>query len=92
MALLALFGRLLEVHVDELRLQVGRFVAVNTGNGPVRTREWEGSRIVVEPFQFFPGLGRMATLTPHRLSVLVDLGHPLLELAVVHIFMTGGAG
>lgn len=53
-ALFALLGGLLEVHVNQFRLQVLRLVAVDAGNRSVCTRQWERSRAVIETVQFSP--------------------------------------
>lgn len=92
MALFALFRCLLEVHIDQPRLHVWRLVAVNAGDCPVRACELKRSRAVVEPVQLSPSLSRVAGFAAHGFSVLADLGHSLLELAVVHVFVTAGAG
>ena len=88
-ALLALFRRFLEVHVDELGFHVGRLVAIDAGDRAMRAGQRKRGSAVVKTVQFFPGLGRVAGLAAHRLSVLPGLGHPLLELPVMHVFMAG---
>jgi len=90
-ALLALFRRFFEVHIHELGFHVRRLMAVDAGNRSMRARQRKRRRAVVKSVQFFPGLRGVAGLAAHRLSVLADLAHALLELTVVHVFMTGRA-
>ena len=85
MALLALLRRLLEVHIDELGFQIWRLVAIDAGDRAMRRRA------VIKAVQLFPRLSGVASLAAHRLPVLADLGHALLELSMMHVFMAAGA-
>ena len=91
-AVFTLFWRLLEVHVNQLGLEVRRFVAVDAGYCAVRSSQRERRGVVVESVQFFPGLSGVTRLAAHRLSVLADLVHALFELALVHVLVAGRAG
>ena len=91
-AVFTLFGCLFEIHVDELGFQIRRLMAINTGYGSMRTSKRERRGIVIEAVQFAPGLGGVASLAAHRLPVLAKLGHALLELSVMNVLVTGGAG
>lgn len=91
MALLALLRRLLEVHIDELGFQVRRLVAIDAGDRAMRAGQWKRRRAVIKAVQLFPGLGRVAGLAAHRLAILADLGHALLELSMMHVLMAGRA-
>ncbi len=89
---LAFFRRLLEIDIDQLGFQVGRFVTVNTSHRAVRPRQWKRSRTVVELIQFAPRFGRVACLATHRLAVLSELRHSLLELPVMDVFVAARTG
>src|SRR5882762_10438354 len=47
-ALLALFRCLLEVHIDQLGLEVGWLMAIDACHGPVGALQREGSLVVIE--------------------------------------------
>jgi len=91
MALLALLRRLLEVHIDELGFQVWRLVAIDAGDRAMRARQWKRRRAVIKAVQLFPRLSGVAGLAAHRLPVLADLVHALLELSMMHVFMAARA-
>ena len=90
-AILALFGSLFEVDVDELGFQVRRLMAVDAGDSPVCADQGEGSRVVIEPVQLSPCLGPVTSLASHRLSILADLFRALFELTVMHVLVAAGA-
>ena len=91
-ALLAFLRSLFEIHIGQPGFHVGRLVAVDAGHGSMCARQGERSRAVVKPIELAPGLGRVACLAPHRLAVLAQLPHALVELPLVHILVTTGAG
>jgi hypothetical protein len=91
-AVFAFFRSLLEVHVDELGFEIRGFVAINASYGPMRTRQRESCRIVIEPIEFAPSLGRVTSFASHRLTVLAQFVHAFLELAVVNVLVAGGTG
>ena len=91
MALLALLRRLFEVHIDELGFQIRRLVAIDAGDGSMRARQGERCRAVIKAVQLFPGFRRVTGLAAHGLPVFAELGHPLLELPVMHVLMAARA-
>jgi len=67
-------------------------VAVDAGGRPVCPQQGELGLGVVESREFLPGFGCMAGLATQRTSVSTDLLHTLVELSLVYIVMTTGAG
>ena len=90
-ALLALFGRGLEVRVHHRGFEIWRFVAIDAGGRAVRTQQRESRRRVIELGQFLPRFGRMARLASTRTTRCLCLLHALIELPLVRIGMATGA-
>ena len=91
MALLALGRRRFEVDVCQTSFQVWWFVAIRTCGCTMGSDQWEGSLGVIEPGQFLPRLGRVASFAPSRFSVQTSLAHALLKLLFMRISVTGSA-
>ena len=91
-AFLALFRRFLEIDIDQLGLQVRRLMAVDARDRAMRALQRERRRAVVEPIQFLPRLGGVASFAPHRLAIFADLLHAFAELALVYVFVATRAG
>lgn len=87
-ALLALFGRGLEVHVHHRGLEVRRFVAIDAGGSAMCAQQWESRRRMIELGQFLPRLGGMARLASSRPTRSFCLLHALVELPLVRIGVT----
>ncbi len=53
-AFFALGRRRFEVHINELGLEIWRFMAIDARRGAMRTKQWEFRLRMVEARQFFP--------------------------------------
>jgi len=91
MAFFALRRSLGEVHVDKLRFQVRRLVAVNASHGTMGAEESELGPVVIEAREVGPALGGMAGFAAGRSAVAAERFHTLGELALVRVLVTGGA-
>lgn len=80
-----------EVRFAQLGLKIGGFVAVNARRRPVCAIQRERGLVVVKDCQIIPGFCGVAGRTPRRFPVFARLAHPLVELAVVRIFVATGA-
>ena len=91
MALLALGRRRFEVDVCQPGFQVWWLVAIRTCGCTMGSDQWERSLGVIEPGQFLPRLGRVASFAPSGFSVQTSLAHALLKLPFMRISVTGSA-
>ncbi len=90
-ALAARHGGFFELNVHQGQLHVRRLVAVGAGNGAMRTYQGKPRARMIELDDVVPALGRMADLATKRFACAVALCHALGKLALVDVFMTGGA-
>lgn len=91
-ALLALVGSSLEVHVHEVGFHVGRLVTIDTGCGAMCPNQRKCRLGMIELLQLLPGGSGMARLATKRRTVSTSLQHPFLELAPVRIIVANAAG
>lgn len=82
-----LLWRGMEINIGELGLKVGGFVAVDAGDGTMRSCQREFRLRVVEARQLHPGFVGVASFASYGLSVLQAL-HALTKLPAVWILVT----
>ena len=90
-AVFALSRSRFEIHVDQLRLEIRRLVAIHASCGAMRSQQWEFRFRVIEAGKLLPGLGRVTSFASSHRTVGADCLHPFLELSLVRISMTAGA-
>ena len=90
-ALLALRGGCLEVHVHHSRFHVGWLMAVNAGRTAVRSQQGKTGPGMIELLQVFPGDGGMAGFASGACSIGAPLLDAILELAFMRIAVADGA-
>ena len=61
-AIFTLYGRGLEVDVDQLRFKIGRLVAIDAGRRAMRSEQRELRLRMIEARKFLPRLGRVTGL------------------------------
>ena len=87
----ALLGRRPDHDILHRQFEVGRFVAIEAGNGPVGSNQRIDRRRVVETPNVTPYLGGVAGLAAERFPVWSGLSHSLRKLTLVGIKMAAGA-
>lgn len=91
-AILTLGGGSLEIHIDQPGLHVGRLVTVNARRGPMRSQQRKRGFGMIKPGQFPPGFRRVARLAAYSSPVRSQHLHAFLELPLVRVRVTTGAG
>ena len=90
-AVFAFGRRRLEIHINELRPQIRRLVAIDTRGGAMRAQQRKRRLGVIESRELLPRLGRVAGFAARWCSAGSHLQHALVELAFVRIGMAAGA-
>ena len=90
-AILTEGGGRLEIHINELGLEVWRLVAVDACSCTVRPEQGKLGLGMVETGELLPRLGGMAGLATRWGAVGADLLHTLVELTLVDILVATGA-
>src|SRR5579862_2456361 len=91
MAPAALCGRNLEVDVFHAHFQVGRLMAIDTGNRPMRACKLKGRGSMVKPQLLRPGTCRVARFATPRRPIRARGFHALSKLARMRIDVASGA-
>jgi hypothetical protein len=81
----------MEVNIGEPGFKIGGLVAVDAGDGTMRSRQRKFRLGVVEARQIRPGFVGMASFASNGLPV-DEVLHALTELTVVRVRVTGRAG